>query len=510
MKNFLFTYYLIITFISIKVDLMSENTSEFYEARKIADKSKIIHCRIHGTIRLSPNIVSLVDTPEFQRLRHISQLGLCHYVYPSATHTRFEHSIGVSYLAGNMITYIKDTYPNRKFIIKEIQSEPMLIDDLIVECYKIAGLCHDIGHGPYSHLFDDVLMGKSNHPYATHEARSCWITETICKRVLGNILTDAHINFIKSLIRPGPQHEGALYQIVANYYTGLDVDKFDYLLRDTYCLNKKISFDYQRLITDFIIDENGNIAYPKQSSLEPYLCYSSRYYMHKSVYNHKTVKIYEEMLTDIFRLVDPIFKISDSVNDMDKFCKFVDSTISNRLELYATNSDWIQWNLTPEQHADLKKACEIHRRIVTRQLYKCTISLVDLQPGQDSSDIRFSDCPDLVKKNSSLATALDKALDLLIKSAPEFKREDFIIHKTKLSLMKIHNLYERVPFYYKKEDPRSFTKSEKQISCLLSGQEATEILWYLICRSETEKELVEIMTKILLENNLIDHANIIV
>jgi HD superfamily phosphohydrolase len=478
-----------------------------------ADRSsKIIHCRIHGTIRLSPNIVALVDTPEFQRLRHISQLGLCHYVYPAATHTRLEHSIGVSHLAGNMITYIKDSYPNRKFVIQEIQSEPMLLDDLIVECYKIAGLCHDIGHGPYSHLFDDVLMGKSEHPFATHEARSCWIMETICTRVLGDVLTKQHINFIKSLIKPGDQHTGALYQIVANYHTGLDVDKFDYLLRDSYCLNKKLPFDYQRLTTDFIIDENGNIAYPKQSSLEPYLCYSSRYYMHKSVYNHKTVKIYEEMLTDIFRLVNPIFKITESVNDMEKFCKFVDSTIPNYLKLFATNPDWMQWNLNDEQRAALEKACEIHERFLTRQLYTCVVSLVDLQPTRDSTDIRFSDCPDLVKTSSSIASALDKALDLLINLDPKkFKREDFIIHKTKLSVMKIHNLYEKVPFYHKKEDPHSFTKSEKQISCLLSDVEPTEIMWYLICRNNSiSTEAGKLITKILLENKLIDHANLIV
>ncbi|PIK47805.1 putative deoxynucleoside triphosphate triphosphohydrolase SAMHD1-like, partial [Apostichopus japonicus] len=87
---------------------------------------------VHGHIEIHPLLVSIIDTPEFQRLRFIKQLGMCYFVYPGASHNRFEHSLGVSYLAGELARSLQSKQKNLK-ITKE---------DIL--CVEIAGLCHDL------------------------------------------------------------------------------------------------------------------------------------------------------------------------------------------------------------------------------------------------------------------------------------------------------------------------------------------------------------------------------
>ena len=88
--------------------------------------------------------MAIVDTPQFQRLRYLKQTGVCHFVYPNATHTRFQHSIGVGHLAF-------------KFAEKLRKENPQLVDEKDSVCVMIAGLCHDLGHGPFSHLWEGFV-----------------------------------------------------------------------------------------------------------------------------------------------------------------------------------------------------------------------------------------------------------------------------------------------------------------------------------------------------------------
>ena len=120
---------------------------------------------VHGNIKICSNILQIIHLPEFQRLKKIRQLGNAHYVFMGATHTRFEHSIGVSYLCGQLLTNIKDNQPT------------LNIDDRTILLVKVAGLFHDIGHGCFSHLFDShflkvKLTGTELEKYIDHEYRS--------------------------------------------------------------------------------------------------------------------------------------------------------------------------------------------------------------------------------------------------------------------------------------------------------------------------------------------------
>src|SRR5207253_7834199 len=97
--------------------------------------SKLIGCNIRGNIKVSPLALKIIDTPEFQRLRNIKQLGLCYYIYPAAVHTRFEHSIGVYYLAGKVVEKLQRNYPNLVYDIPELGQTTLT--DFIGELIKI-------------------------------------------------------------------------------------------------------------------------------------------------------------------------------------------------------------------------------------------------------------------------------------------------------------------------------------------------------------------------------------
>uniref|UniRef100_A0A9J8ANF4 HD domain-containing protein n=1 Tax=Cyprinus carpio carpio TaxID=630221 RepID=A0A9J8ANF4_CYPCA len=107
---------------------------------------KIFNDPIHGQMELHPLLVKIIDTPQFQRLRHIKQLGTKYLVYPGATHTRFEHSLGVAYLARCLLKTLRENQPELN-----ITKQDFL-------CVQIAALCHDMGHGPFSHLFDGMFI----------------------------------------------------------------------------------------------------------------------------------------------------------------------------------------------------------------------------------------------------------------------------------------------------------------------------------------------------------------
>ena len=112
---------------------------------KVAGKLKEIQDRLYGPIKLEPLLIRVLDTPQYQRLADIKQLGGSVYVYPSANHTRKEHSIGVAHLAGVAATHLRACQPE------------LCIDDEDILCVKLAGLVHDIGHGPFSHMFEEFI-----------------------------------------------------------------------------------------------------------------------------------------------------------------------------------------------------------------------------------------------------------------------------------------------------------------------------------------------------------------
>ena len=125
---------------------------------------KTIYDPIHGYIHMSGNCLNIIDSVYFKRLQNIKQTGLLYHVFPGATHTRFEHSLGVAYLGEKLMVNLMHKQPHLK------------ITPRMIEMVKIAGLCHDLGHGPFSHMFDNLFGDNKNIENKEHEkGRVIWL-----------------------------------------------------------------------------------------------------------------------------------------------------------------------------------------------------------------------------------------------------------------------------------------------------------------------------------------------
>jgi deoxynucleoside triphosphate triphosphohydrolase SAMHD1 len=344
---------------------------------------KRIYDNIHGYIVVSNLACNIIDTKYFQRLRSLKQLGTCNYVFIGAIHTRFEHSIGTYYLAGKLLDCIIDrtnkkllhTYLKKNIFIdnyfKRINNEQYYINDYIKEIIKIAALCHDLGHGPFSHVFDDIFLpslrndSKKKIYEELHENRSCLILEKIISNnnFLKNNINKNEINFIKSLINPSKENTSFLYQIVSNNLNGLDVDKYDYLMRDTKNIGLTYSIDCSRLVDDIYVIDN-NICYPRQVFHDIKYLFETRYRLHKEVYTHRVVISYQFMICDIMNLLNNILNISDSIYDVDKFCKLNDDFILNSINFLTS---FIDNNIIDKK---IIKAGKLLNKLNNRSIYK--------------------------------------------------------------------------------------------------------------------------------------------
>jgi HD superfamily phosphohydrolase len=220
---------------------------------------KFIRDSVHGNLQLDEFEVRLIDTPQLQRLRRIKQLGFTYLVYPGANHTRFEHSIGTMYLASKLANHLS-LDPDQKRIL------------------RTSALLHDSGHGPFSHVSERVLS-------RSHEELT---TQLIKNSVLGDILKE---EFNVKEIIDITSGKGSLGQIISGE---LDVDRMDYLLRDSYYTGVAYGvIDVERLIYNMVLEDNLMLKRKGVQAAESMLL--ARYFMYPSVYQHHTTRIINAM-----------------------------------------------------------------------------------------------------------------------------------------------------------------------------------------------------------------------
>jgi len=253
---------------------------------------KEIYDPIHDFINVTPLMIQIIDTPEFQRLRELKQLGATYFVFPSATHSRFTHSLGVSHLAGKLMETLQKN------------QERLQISERDIELTRIAALVHDIGHGPFSHLYDDHIR---SHDEDEHEVRGC---DTFRKMVIKYQLplTLEEVDKIILMINPDDTVKNMWeYQIVANKMCQIDVDKLDYIRRDCYHLGIKMNCGFSRLITSarVVVTPQGNevIGWPKKLEFNIFNLFAARYRLHKQVYNHHAIKAHEFIIVEILNKI---------------------------------------------------------------------------------------------------------------------------------------------------------------------------------------------------------------
>jgi len=242
---------------------------------------------IHSFIRVANAERRLVDHPIFQRLRWIKQLSSAYLVYPGAQHTRFGHSLGVMHLAGQAASSLME-----KGLIKESQQEEL----------RLAGLLHDIGHGPFSHHFEEVMQEKGG---PTHEEFGAKI---IKETEIGDILSEYGYNKREiARLAIGMHRTPFMNEILSG---ALSADMMDYLLRDAYHTGAEhAKIDHQRITRSLNV-------YRKRLALESSAAYSlesmmhSRYQMFRAVYYHKAVRAAEIILLEAIRLADDYLNFS--------------------------------------------------------------------------------------------------------------------------------------------------------------------------------------------------------
>ncbi|CAG8742438.1 10603_t:CDS:10, partial [Dentiscutata erythropus] len=312
---------------------------------------KIINDPIHGYMEFEDWAVQIIDTPQFQRLREIKQLGTACFIFPGANHNRFEHSLGTAHLAYTFT--------------KRLQQQSNEISEADLKCVTLAALCHDLGHGPFSHVFEKVSSGlgiqDDEGKVWKHEKGSVMMFDQLIKE-LGELdlesgfrLETEDKKFIKALIT-GKSNEmpKCLFNIVNNKDNSVDVDKFDYLGRDCYYLGMKSLFEFSRLMR-FSRIMDGQIVYNHKECFNIYEMFHTRYSLHKKVYNHRVSRAIDHMVIDALMKADSYYDIKNAIKEPTEYIKLNDSILST---------------IEHSKCEELEESRNIVKRIRRRDLYR--------------------------------------------------------------------------------------------------------------------------------------------
>jgi len=311
---------------------------------------------VHNIIRLRTDtdegelMMRLIDTPEFQRLRRIKQLGLGLYTYQGAEHSRFTHSLGAFHLMSRVLDRFSEKYS---------------IDKQDRAAARAAALLHDVGHGSFSHVMEKVL--GFHHEKLTMEVMLSGTTE------IGKLLHSysPELPGKVAAIIEGTSQPAALAQLVSSQ---LDVDRMDYLLRDSLMTGAKYGiYDLEWIINALAIDEKNDRIYVAARGLyavEEYL--QARYYMFRQVYFHRTLRSAEAVLKSTLRRALKLVENGEHVwhardTAFEKVLRKQSLTITEHLEV--DDSD-VLFHVKQWQRASDPILADLSRRFTNRSLFK--------------------------------------------------------------------------------------------------------------------------------------------
>ncbi len=306
-----------------------------FQSEKLKDEV-LLRDPVHGYIHIEDKVIfDILQSKEFQRMRRIKQLGPISYVFPGATHTRFEHNLGVYELTRRICNIFSKNYPSR-------EPNDGLWDDsnrLLVEC---AGLLHDIGHGPYSHTFEHLF--GTNH-----------------EKIGQQIITDPHTEINQALRQVSPNFPELVTSVIAKTYPNpqivkmissqADADRMDYLQRDAYFTGVNYGqFDLSRVLRVIRPYQDG-ICFTNNGmhAVEDYIV--SRYQMYQQVYFHRVGRSMEVILHHLLQRAKVVYKtgtlqVTPSLAKflegnwtLDDYLKLDDGVMETNFSLWLNSSD---------------------------------------------------------------------------------------------------------------------------------------------------------------------------
>ena len=325
-------------------------------------RSKSIRDPLYGFIGLSKEEIQIIDTGTFRRLQSIKQLSHAHLAYPAAVHTRFEHSLGVAHVSDMMA--------------KELGYD----NETQLRHVRLAGLLHDIGHGPFSHLFESALADINGRP-EQHEAISMiMISED--PEIAAVLDKDTRTSILRLLDKKTPDLDPIDYALSDIVSSGLDADKIDYLRRDSYHLGVKYGeFDFYRVLYNITTSKNdgGNvcIGIRGKDALENYRL--ARYLMHAQVYEHHARLSADQMFLRALKIA-----IEDGIIDKNRLQFGIDRNNSKFLDFYRSLDDsTIYGMILSNEKQSVSK--DMLTDIMNRKLLKraCDFTSADLSTNAD-------------------------------------------------------------------------------------------------------------------------------
>lgn len=318
---------------------------------------------VHGFIQVTGTESDIVDTSVFQRLRRVRQLAMAYLVYPGAVHSRFEHTLGVRHVAGQMCRRLQ-------------------VDAEHTDTINKAALLHDVGHGPFSHVSELVLEDLSSKALSSAGGEKEKIHEVVTRRIirgdkeLAKLIAEQQREKIVSLL-----DDGLDQPIYRSIISGpLDADKQDYLLRDSYyCGVQYGRYDIDRLhaVLARHSDSNGDIICIHRDGLntiEQFVL--ARYFETTQIIQHRIRQITDAMLLRALSL--GVRK--DKIDFLEKLYTFED-TDEFAANYLAWNDDRLVTRLLEPEH-EITRAGGFFRRLANRKLFKqvTRINLSDISP----------------------------------------------------------------------------------------------------------------------------------
>jgi len=289
---------------------------------------------LYGLIELNDIENLIIDTPLFQRLRYIKQLGLSHYVYPTANHTRFTHSLGVFHITAKICSILQQQNSN-------------LFNDYIIKNLKMAALLHDIGHFPFSHVLefnnnDNNFNKLPDFFKKTHEELGIYIINNSYIKDILKKDSDYNIDLINNLIIGNDIAYNQILNKIINWE--LDADRLDYLLRDSFFSGIKYGpIDLNYLINNYRIYKEKKLVINEKASRSIENLLIARFSLYDRLYTHKTSCFFEFLLKKIskFLLIDNLYpsfitlkefkEIIQTEDDSKRLFELTDKVLFNNL-----------------------------------------------------------------------------------------------------------------------------------------------------------------------------------